>query len=124
MKILFATVLALLVLTQSLSRSVLVVGYELNRAFITANFCENKAKPELKCNGKCHLAKELKKAEQADQKLPDLLKEKFEVLHYCLELPTFAFHFPTVSEEIFREYHDPEYSPPVIAIFQPPKLFI
>jgi hypothetical protein len=36
-----------------------VVYYELNIDYITEKFCENKAKPELQCNGKCHLAKEL-----------------------------------------------------------------
>lgn len=36
-----------------------VAYYELNIEYITEKFCENKEKPELKCNGKCHLAKEL-----------------------------------------------------------------
>lgn len=109
-------------LTQSFSRGILVLEYKLNQAFITANFCENKAKPQLHCNGKCHLAKEIKKTEQHDQKLPDLLKEKFEVFHYYLALPTFSFDIPGVSETGFRAYYLPEYLPPVLSIFQPPKL--
>jgi hypothetical protein len=44
-------------------RPLFIVGhiayYRLNIAYITEKFCENKDKPQLQCNGKCHLAKEL-----------------------------------------------------------------
>lgn len=44
-------------------RPLFIVGhiayYELNIDYITEKFCENKDKPQLQCNGKCHLAKEL-----------------------------------------------------------------
>lgn len=36
-----------------------IAYYELNVEYITEKFCENKEKPQLQCNGKCHLAKEL-----------------------------------------------------------------
>lgn len=36
-----------------------IAYYELNIEYITEKFCENKDKPQLQCNGKCHLAKEL-----------------------------------------------------------------
>ncbi len=34
--------------------------YQINTEFIALTFCENKNKVELACNGKCHLAKQLK----------------------------------------------------------------
>ena len=38
------------------------VGYfELNKEYIIKKYCVNKAKPKLKCNGKCHLSKKLTK---------------------------------------------------------------
>lgn len=37
-----------------------------NQQAIADKFCENKARPQLKCNGKCHLAKQLKKIEQEE----------------------------------------------------------
>ena len=44
-------------------RPVFIAGhiayYQLNIDYITEKFCENKEKPQLQCNGKCHLAKEL-----------------------------------------------------------------
>lgn len=36
--------------------------FKLRQAEITAAFCENLDKPELECNGQCHLKKEIAKA--------------------------------------------------------------
>ena len=45
-----------------------VVDYIVNYDYITKVLCENKAKPELKCNGKCHLMKEM--ASQSEKENP------------------------------------------------------
>lgn len=42
--------------------------YALNKAYIAQTLCENKDKPELRCEGKCHLAKEITKASDAGEK--------------------------------------------------------
>jgi hypothetical protein len=39
------------------------VNFYLNQKEITEKECENKNRPEMRCNGKCYLAKQLKKAE-------------------------------------------------------------
>ena len=36
-----------------------VVDYVINYEYISKVLCENKAKPQLKCNGKCHLKKSM-----------------------------------------------------------------
>lgn len=45
------------------SQNLAIVGYtafwKLNQKAITQEFCVNKAKPQLKCNGKCHLKKQI-----------------------------------------------------------------
>lgn len=38
------------------------VDYAINKEYIAKNLCENRTKPKLNCNGKCHLMKQLKKA--------------------------------------------------------------
>lgn len=38
-----------------------LMDYVVNYDFINKNLCENKAKPELLCNGKCYLKKEIAK---------------------------------------------------------------
>lgn len=42
------------------------IEYLLNKEYIAEFLCVNKDKPELQCNGKCHLAKELKKQQQQE----------------------------------------------------------
>ena len=40
------------------------VEYVLNQDYIAEFLCVNKDKPELKCHGKCHLAKQIEKQNQ------------------------------------------------------------
>ena len=79
---LLAFFLVALLLFQTLGQEVLVVDYQLNKARITALYCVNKARPQLHCNGKCHLAQQLRRAESGDKKAPTsaLAKIKYEVL--------------------------------------------
>jgi len=44
----------------------LQISYTINQQYITEKFCENKTKPELQCNGKCHLAKQMQKITQQE----------------------------------------------------------
>lgn len=37
------------------------ISYTLNKAYIIKEYCINKAKPELKCDGKCYLKKQIEK---------------------------------------------------------------
>ena len=43
-------------------------NYELRKDFIIKNYCINKNRPKLHCDGKCYLSKQLKTAEQQDEK--------------------------------------------------------
>ncbi|MEQ7801458.1 hypothetical protein ABDJ41_16815 [Pedobacter sp. ASV1-7] len=55
-------------MTINFSNLFLYTAFELNKKYIAAEFCENKAKPELHCEGKCYLMKKLKQAEEKEQK--------------------------------------------------------
>lgn len=44
-----------------------VADYIINYDYIANVLCENKAKPELQCNGKCQLMKELAKASEQEK---------------------------------------------------------
>ncbi len=55
------------VLLQSLQGFFTIVNWKINQAELTAKYCVNKAKPMLNCNGKCYLAKQLKKQEELDK---------------------------------------------------------
>ena len=44
------------------------IDYELRKDYIIQNYCVNKTRPELHCDGKCYLAKQIQKAEKQDEK--------------------------------------------------------
>ena len=47
-----------------------LIDYAINYEYISKVLCENKAKPGLHCNGKCHLMKELAKNTENEKSLP------------------------------------------------------
>jgi hypothetical protein len=116
-----------LVLLQTLGREVLVLDYQLNKAQITALYCVNKARPQLHCNGKCHLAQQLRKADGTDKKSPAgpaTAKVKYEVLPtaaFAWRLPQrgprVAPSFPALSVAACRLEHR-------AGVFRPPLLLL
>lgn len=69
------------------------LDYVLNYHYIATELCENKMKPELGCNGKCHLKKELAKAYKND--VPASNEKKAEtaetIVLFIVTIPTFSF---------------------------------
>jgi hypothetical protein len=78
----FALFLAVLLLLQTFSRELVVLDYQVHKERITELFCVNKDKPALQCNGKCHLAKQLRKSSSSESKAPaaGFAKIKYEVV--------------------------------------------
>ena len=115
--------LTALLLLQTLGPELLVVNYALNRAQITAQYCVNKARPMLHCNGQCHLARQLRKTEGIDRKAPaaPTAKAKFEVLPAAARLtfraprrwPAAARHY---AAQLAVRYADA----PAPGVFRPP----
>ena len=58
--------LVILTLLMFLKPILPVLEYVVNYDYIVNELCENKLKPELKCNGKCHLTKEFAKASESN----------------------------------------------------------
>lgn len=61
-----AIVLGLLVLLQTVHMGSVILGYELNKDFISNTLCINREKPEMLCNGKCYLMQELEKSTDSE----------------------------------------------------------
>ncbi|MBQ0788969.1 MAG: hypothetical protein KBT69_15830 [Oceanihabitans sp.] len=70
-----------------------VLYYELNIDYIVDTYCVNKDKPELQCNGKCHLAKQLQPVSNNNNSNDAIssLVEAFTFVYYN-EYPSMAFH--------------------------------
>lgn len=54
---------AVVICFQAVIQALVMIDWKVNQDFITARYCVNKNKPELKCNGQCQLAKKLRKVE-------------------------------------------------------------
>ncbi|MEZ4809574.1 MAG: hypothetical protein R2819_04375 [Allomuricauda sp.] len=76
------------------------VYYSLDREGFIERLCENKDKPQLKCNGKCMLAKMLA-AQTDDEKMPMPMIGWEQLLVFLVEPPTFT---PLCANEKTQAY--------------------
>jgi hypothetical protein len=68
MKIFFTILFSIVLLGKSFFFFGWEIWYKIDQNRIAQEKCENKARPKLKCNGKCYLAKQLKKLEAEEKK--------------------------------------------------------
>lgn len=75
-----------------LSKLFLVTNYLYQYDYYVNVLCENKEKPELKCNGTCHLAKELKVVDDKESapELPAQIKVEPALFYQEVEEVVFA----------------------------------
>ncbi|WP_143304971.1 hypothetical protein [Chitinophaga vietnamensis] len=106
-------------LLENFSKGLIVMQYWANETFIAQNLCENRDKPQLHCNGKCHLKKQLDRDSRQDKESNNG-KERFEVMYVDVLQ---QFHLQPATSEISKtsSYRDPAISAPVFAIFHPPQ---
>lgn len=92
--------------------------------YIKNELCENKDKPKLKCNGKCHLAKEMAKASDTPEKGNDkrqILAETSVV--FFQELPESCIQktfFRTTKSKISSDCSLRAYGLKADSVFRPP----
>jgi len=80
---------------QSFVSLVYNIDFWLNKDYIAANFCVNKNKPQMNCNGKCFLIKEKQDAEKQSQQPNNNKKNNFEIkLSLC---PTYRIFDRCIS---------------------------
>ncbi len=97
------------------------VHYEMNVEEITEAFCINKDRPELKCNGKCHLKKQLITDDTRDENNPSRIEYLPEIQLFVKTAGTtinpviriFKNNFPALTDSYhYISWYD---------IFHPPK---
>jgi hypothetical protein len=122
----YLSVIVLILISYTEIKTFLVtIDYFINYNYIAKNLCENKDKPKLKCNGKCHLKKELKKVEESKQtnkKIPvtETKREPFVITHTNLNLSfisTLKPNFPEYTILSIKEVYLNLQTPP-------PKFFV
>jgi hypothetical protein len=68
LKFVSVSILAILILVQPLARIGILASFQLNKDYVARNLCEKKSVKGNSCQGKCHLKKQLKKAEESEKK--------------------------------------------------------
>lgn len=86
----FALSLTILILFNSARVSLTYAYYKLDPVGFIEALCVNKDKPELQCNGKCHLNKVLK-SQDKDQDIPENVVDFKELLLYTITLEKIIF---------------------------------
>ncbi len=104
----------------------IIIDFNINQDYIAKVLCINKDKPEMKCNGKCHLTKELKKTEEpADNPKTEFVQIRNEVL-FCQYFISTKKDNLIVEPKIKYRYQNPDFyqSEFVSDIFHPPKIIL
>lgn len=122
MKLFIVTILSLLLLGNSLKVSFTYVWYALDIDSFVEQFCENKDKPQLQCNGKCYLTK-VSKDSSSDKtdKLPAIewqklfyfhTEENIEIAKISLDFKSANFWYTNQYYKLNTSYifHPPRYS--------------
>lgn len=101
-----------------------VLEYFVNYDYIVNELCENKAKPELECNGKCHLAKELAKASDnnsTNSSEKKVVAQQYEVVYFQeIVAIVFSFYKAEISTPILNSYTNNYIHLGVDSTFHPP----
>jgi hypothetical protein len=79
-----AILLTIVILTQSFSKAIIVMHFNLNRAYIAANLCVKKDIAENTCQGSCQLKKEMEKERNQEQKT-DNNKNTNTIQLFCID---------------------------------------
>ena len=100
-----------------------VLDYIINYDYIANELCVNKEKPQMHCNGKCHLMQELAKAAEEGKTPSDKKSSHTEVeVLFCETLTEFSFKssqvLPFVKNE--TEYTNMYSHLDPVSFFHPP----
>ena len=103
-----------------------IIDYVFNYEYVSTELCENTSKPELECNGKCHLVKELAKEAQEDIPASDSKKintSEISLLFYA-EITPFVFEkpFSDNQNQTLITYTNLYQKEAIFTIFHPPAL--
>lgn len=91
--------------------------------YIIENFCENTDKPEMKCNGKCHLNKQIQADSEQKSETPAALTEVAAFVLAVQEISAFDFTVWTSDLKSSNSlYIEGDYSNHLHSIFHPPQV--
>lgn len=124
MRSLLVYLLVIAVLLPSISSWGTLAYYHLNKDYIARVLCENRDKPQLHCDGKCYLAKQLKaQQDRQDKETTERVQNTTLIQLFCEARFSFAFVSPAraYQRQLFS-YQRSAYASPTRCLFRPPCL--
>lgn len=124
-------ILLIVLITAQTIKSVLVfVAFKWNQNKIALTLCENKTRPELKCDGKCYLRKQINK-QQKSKDTPLIVKRgqsfdffvEQEVLEQFFVIPEFPIKIVASTQKCITTHLTLVSRLVVSKLFRPPALF-
>ena len=114
-----ALLLLLCCMAQAFSGAAMLGGYYINNTAYLRN-CENKARPQLHCNGRCQLLKKMKQEEKKDAQSPE---QRVSGKEQVLSSKSFFAKAPTIHVYpgfVFADQETPLMSGCPSTVFHPP----
>lgn len=114
-----ALFLLVLVSIKTLLVPFVYLDFELRKDYIIQQLCENRFKPELRCDGKCYLTKRLhqlaednatKKAQKHASFLKKIVEDTFEELTFVFEFPL-RFIVTNIAQSAPTHFLLPKHTP-------------
>lgn len=103
---------------------IVYLEYEFNKEYIIKNYCINKNRPQLHCDGKCYLAKKLRDAQDKDERQSKISAIRFllEVYQSCQNCFKDLNTTKAFIDKILQYAYSESFSKTTItSIFRPPK---
>lgn len=124
MRSLLIYLLVTAVLLPSISSWGTLAYYHLNKDYIARVLCENRDKPQLHCDGKCYLAKQLKaQQDRQDKETTERVQNTALIQLFCEAGFSFVFASPgRVYQRPLFNYQRSVYASPLRCLFHPPCL--
>ena len=79
----------------SMGKTGMVISYHINKTYIAKVLCENKEVPQMQCNGKCQLKKQLSEADTQQEKEPVSVEKLPDVFWTITKTDISPKQFPT-----------------------------
>jgi hypothetical protein len=120
MKKLFVIFFSVAYLLPLINTATVIVDFKINQDFIAKVLCINKEKPELKCNGNCHLKEKLSDKPLENQEAPPRVQQR-EIVQFITATESLGInYFPgkTVQKAVYinplyvGEYNSNVFHPP------------
>jgi hypothetical protein len=111
--------LIVIMLLDTCSKSFIVLNFELNKDYYAKVLCVKKNIAGNKCNGHCHLKKELRAEDQRENKAPSSSQVKYEVNYLNTFSEKLSFFIPQLSvlNFYFKVKNEIQFSG---SVFRPP----